>query len=260
MHQIINSKNNEEIKFLRSLKTKKKRKANRFFLVEGLRSVSEAIKTNGAIKIFVTEKSHRLIDDRSQAEIFIVSDEVMESLSQTKTPPGVVALCGFLHKDTDELLSKGSRYAFLDNISDPGNVGTLIRTAHAAGLNALFISGNCADPYNPKTVRSTMGSIFRVQLAVEVETEGFIKKAADRNLEMVGLTADATISIYDQNLALPTVLFIGSEVNGLSETVRSSIRKFVKIPMVSGVDSLNAAVAGSIAMMEFQRIASLAAG
>lgn len=254
MPEYIQSKNNAEIKFIKSLKTKKKRHQSRFFLVEGIRSISEAIRSGQAEKVFVTENiffEHEAL--LGPIEHSIVSEPVMESIASTKTPPGAVALCPFLHNEFEHLINSGDKYVFLDNISDPGNMGTLVRTAHAAGIDALFVSSNCADIYNPKAIRATMGSIFYVPLAIGVEAEALLEKAANMGIELLGLTADAGNSIYVAKISGPTVLLIGSETEGLSPSIRSSVRNFARIPMVPTIDSLNAAVAGSIAMMEFQR-------
>lgn len=250
----IRSKNNPEIKFVRSLKTKKKRKESRFFLVEGTRSVNEAIRSGQAVKVFLTDMV--FTDNRSKfahLEHSIVSEQVMESISATKSPPGIAALCRFIHDDFETLVNTGNKFAFLDNISDPGNLGTLVRTAHAAGLNALFVSDNCADIYNPKTIRATMGSIFYIPFTIDVQAAKLLKTAKALGLKLLGLQAGAGKSIYDTDISGPTVLLIGSEAAGLSETLTSEIKDFASIPMNTDVESLNAAIAGSIAMMEFKR-------
>lgn len=254
MPKLIKSKDNPEIKFLRSLNTKKKRKEHRFFLVEGFRSTAEALNAGKAPKIYVSEEALPAVHKMPAiTDLTVITEEVMKSVSETKTPPGIIAACPFLDQDYRSIISSKKKFAFLDAINDPGNAGTLIRSACAAGLDGVLLSRNCADLYNPKTVRATMGSIFNIHISVNVDIDEFMRIVHAARLRSVGLSAEAEKNIYDVDFEGSIVLFIGSESAGLSETLISQVQEIAKIPMSSRVDSLNAAVAGSIAMMEFQR-------
>lgn len=250
----IESKENPEIKFINSLKSKKKRQLSRFFLVEGIRLVGEALTAQKAGKIYCTQdifnKLQNYLDGK---EITFISEQIARHLTETKSPQGIFTISKFSDKDFREILKNGKRFIFLHDISDPGNLGTLIRTAHSVKTDGLFISKKSADLYNPKTVRATMGSIFNLQIAIDIDPLECIELASERKLELIGLTTKAKKNIYEINFKKPSILFIGSEAHGLTNEIVSRMHLLAKIPMPGLTESLNASIAGSIAMMEFLR-------
>lgn len=250
----IKSKENPEIKFLKSLKSKKNRKLNRTFIIEGIHSVNEALAVNMAKKIYCTQdvfdKFQITLKDK---EITFIGEQIAKYLTETKNPQGIFTTSEFVDIPFRQILQNGKKFIFIYDINDPGNLGTLIRTAHAAKIDGLFISKNSADLYNPKTVRATMGSIFNLRIATDVDPLECIELASKRKLELVGLAAKTKESVYEINFNKPLMLFIGSEAHGLTTEIISKMHKLAKIPMPGLTESLNASVAGSIAMMEFVR-------
>lgn len=216
---------NATLKRLAKLKQKKYRETERLFLAEGRTLLQEA-----------TVPPEHLFTDHDS----------IRKLSTLTTPTGPVAVFPFLDVTTGELLERRDRIVFLHGLQDPGNVGTVIRAAHAFGAG-IALSVGTADLYNPKTVRATMGSIFHAPIAREVRPLPFLKEA-----EVLGFTTAAAVpggtEISSSLSAEKLAIVVGAEGGGLPEEVISACRKVVTIPVLA--ESLNAAVAASILLYE----------
>ncbi|MDQ3303910.1 MAG: RNA methyltransferase [Actinomycetota bacterium] len=216
---------NETLKRLAKLKQKKHRETERLFLAEGPALVEEA---------------------NVPPEHLLAGPDAVKRLSTLTTPTGPIAVFSFLDVSVEELLRTSERVVFLHGVQDPGNVGTVIRTAHAFGAGVALSTGT-ADLYNPKTVRATMGSIFHTPIARDVQALPFLEQA-----KSLGFTAAAAVPAGGEKpFSLPArklVIVVGAEGGGLPEDVISVCQTATMIPSLA--ESLNAAVAASILLYE----------
>lgn len=250
---ITSTANNKIKNVVKCRKNAKERKKQDIFLVEGIRMFSE-IPEKLHVETFVTEaffqKHSRLFEKRSYE---FVAEHVMETISDTRVPQGVVSVVRCCHYNADEVCAgENPLIMALENLQDPGNLGTILRTAEGAGVTGIVMSRDTVDVYNPKVVRATMGSIFRIPFCyVENLTEavGRLKR------EGYG-TYSAHLQgkcFYDFDYQNPTVFCIGNEGNGLSEALSKVTEHKIRIPMMGKVESLNAATASTVLMYEAMR-------
>ncbi|MCL1987691.1 MAG: RNA methyltransferase [Firmicutes bacterium] len=253
------------IKQIKSLKTKKGRDALNLFIVEGEKFVAEIPTENFKIVAFVcTESKLYLVDKFLEREIQIikVSDKYFSGISDTVTPQGIMAVC---EKRTFALsnilgnLQNGQKnpkpnfLLLLENIADPGNLGTLIRTAAAAKVQAVILSTGCCDIYNPKVIRAAAGAFFRVPIVDNADFTEVIPQLQQNGTNIVATSLQAKNLAYDINLCESCGILIGNEANGLSQQVLNLANLSVKLPMFNNVESLNAATAGGILLYEVVR-------
>ncbi len=185
-------------------------------------------------------------------DVVILPDFILNSLCETKTPQGVVAVAAFPEAASVGFIGD-ALVVYLDNVKDPGNVGTIIRTADASGADAVVLSKECADIYNSKTLRATMGSVFHINVFYEDEYLSVLKQLKENGFNIFAGCLDAENFIYDENFKSKSVICIGNEAHGISpELIKIGVRK-VKIPIPGKAESLNAAVAGAIMMYEAVR-------
>ena len=239
----IKSLSNSQIKRVVSLHNKKYRDEYKEFFIEGEKTIKEAIKSNQKIKnIYYCPK---MIDYKLDIPGIEVTEEVIKKITDVTTSQGIVAVC-----ETPQYLDfKKDRILFLDRVQDPGNVGTIIRTADAFGFDAVFLSKGCADVYSPKVVRSTMGSIFHLPIIQNVTVEE-LKTIGNK----IYSSTLETNNFLDKIEILPKfTLVIGNEGNGISEEIKNITDKFVKINMQGNAESLNASIAAGILMYEFSK-------
>ncbi|MCF8567282.1 RNA methyltransferase [Alicyclobacillus tolerans] len=255
----IESPQNPRIREWSKLKTKKGRQLNGAFLVEGIRLTDELLRSSLTVDALVwdvgtDELPQALLDAAANRGVpFIeVSPQAFAQLADTVTPQGVIAIA----KLPDALMeSNGApllRYAvLLDGVQDPGNVGTLLRSADAFGISAVCAGSGTADPFSPKVVRASMGGLFRVQVQ-DSDSVKFVQswKSLWPDGQVVVATADAATDCYRADLTKPTLLVIGGEAFGVSNEVAQLADIKVRIPMTGMADSLNAAVAGSVLLYE----------
>lgn len=240
MVKMITSKQNALIKEIRSLSDKKYRDKLGLFIIEGVKPVKEAVALGIEIKVIVgTERGLSGIHVED-ATIEIVTEEVFDYISEEKTPQGVLAVA---FKPKNQLVSPEGSALLLDGVSDPSNVGAIIRTAAAAGYNYIYTTTDCADPYSQKAVRSSMSGVFRVHV-MRADIDALLDAI---NLPLVVADMDGK-SVFDLSLNGAHCLVIGSEGHGVSDKVLSKAKYVVKIPMDNGVESLNAAVSAGILM------------
>lgn len=240
---ILTSKNNPLIKETASLKEKKYRKALGLFLVEGVKMAREALNSPCEVeRVFISESfdgDKSFLAGLTEEKIVYVSANVMQAMTDEKTPQGV--LCRVKSPETT-LQAPTASCLVLDGVSDPGNMGTIIRTANGAGYNEVYLTSDCVDPYSPKSVRASMSGIFFTRIY-----------QADRE-NLLGALQDISVIVADmdgQNVFTFTppsrfALVIGNEANGVSETVQNRATHTVKIPMQSTQESLNAGVSAGI--------------
>ena len=268
--EILSSRNNPLVKWATSLSEKKERQKSEAFFAEGEKLVFEAIKHKLPIMyIFISEsrKDKNLegitaaLSDSSfdETEIIIVSDSAFEKISTEKAPEGIIAVIKHLDffKKLDIIykeeffLSDNERCIALCSVRDPSNLGSVIRSAVAFGVDHIVVSSDSADIYNPKTVRSAMGNLFAVKISVVNDFSSFITSARQSNRRVFAAELrDGASSIRDIHL-LPTDIFvIGNEGHGIPEEISTVCTGSIYIPISERTESLNASVAAAVFMWE----------
>ena len=238
---ILTSKNNPLIKETAALKDKKARKEMGMFLVEGRKMAVECQKSDFEIdRIFVAE-SYTGENPFSEAQTVCVSDDVFRFLSDEKTPQGI--LCRVKIPNNALMAPKG-KCLLLDGVADPGNVGTIIRTANAAGYEEIYLTEECADPYSPKSVRASMSGVFftKIYRAPRAEILSVLSEIPVVVADMGGA------NVFSFHPPKRFALAIGNEANGISEAVHKAATHTVRIPMQTTQESLNAAISAGIIM------------
>lgn len=256
----ITSKDNETIKHIKKLKEKKYREEYKEFIVEGIKMIEEAIQENAKIKSIIicddckTQGSipNELMYEIAKLNCIYVAEKVFSTITDVINPQGIMAIIEKPENKENEIDYSESNFLILDNIQDPGNIGTILRTADSLNFKQIIVSKGTADIYNPKVVRSTMGAIFRIRV-VEVEKLVRTINELKKNKIKVYATDLATDkSIYDVDYEKSAIV-IGNEANGVSKEVLNESTERIKIPMIGNTESLNAAVATSVILYEVFR-------
>ncbi len=252
--QVIKSKENNILKEIKKLKEKKYRVENKKFIIEGFRFIEEGFKSDFVIdKIFVKEGSLEKFKEKFSSymntydeKLFIINDNLFKIISCTENSQGVLAVLNM----KEEILSvKDGLYILADKVQDPGNLGTIIRTAHSAGCRGVILSKDTVDLYNEKTLRSTMGSVFNIPI-IHDEDLSFTKKLINEGYNLVCSSLQTDKNFYEVNLVDNGIIAVGNEGNGISDEVVNLATCKVKIPMLGNTESLNVAIAASIMIYE----------
>ncbi len=255
---MITSSSNRQMKQITALlKKSKERSIAGSFVVEGKKMLAEApagwIKHIYAAESFLKEQeAEKLL---AKAEYEIVADHVFQSVSDTKTPQGILAVVETpKYGRADLICSRHTRLLVLENIQDPGNLGTMIRTGEGAGIDGVIINSTSVDLFAPKTIRSTMGSIYRVPCYITKDLGETIRDLKGENITVYAAALNGSI-LYDScdYTKSGTAFLIGNEGRGLSEEIIALADRSVKIPMEGNVESLNAAVSAALLMYEANR-------
>ena len=239
---------NAEIKKIRSLTTKKGRDLNNLILIEGKRLVEQVIKSNFNIdKLWTTEsfktKNKDLISQAGDTDIDFISNKDLKKITMTQNPSGII---GIMKPPIGNIKGMSQRIIALDNISDPGNLGSILRTANWFGISNVLLSEDCVDLYNPKVIRSAMGAHFCMNI-VSGEIERYIKTFKIEDFEIIAADLDTNNSIKDLKMNSDKwLLIMGSEAHGLSEPVSNLVDCKIKIPQIGKIESLNVSVACGI--------------
>ena len=257
--QVISSKDNEIVKNIKKLKEKKYRDLENAYIIEGIKLVKEAIYENAKIRQIIMCENYadnKEIDKETLYEIskynlIYVTEKVFNTITDVKTPQGIIAIVE-KNNSTCEINYSEEIIIALDDVQDPGNLGTIIRTADSANLKQIILSKNSADPYNPKVVRSTMGGIFRVNIIEVDNLEETLKQTQKNGFKVMVTVLDTQKSIFDANYN-KKVIVIGNEANGISKLIQNIADEKVKIPMLGKTESLNASVAAGVMIYEYVR-------
>lgn len=255
----ITGVNNPQVKAATELKQKKYRTKAGLFLAEGLRTVEESIEASQVESIFYTpfddERTRKALETAASKgiKLFCVNEAVMKKISDTETPQGIIAVCNMTHLSLEKLLSQGKMLLVLDRVQDPGNIGTMLRTADAAGVGGLVLLNGCADVYAPKTVRASMGSLFHLPVLQGLEEQAFIDTAKDYGYELLVTCLEGADSLYKADLSGRIAFVMGNEANGVSNNLLKAADKKVFIPMQGKAESLNVAMAAGVVMFEALR-------
>jgi len=277
--EIISSKDNKRIKYIRSLLEKGSiRKKDKAFVVEGIKLTDEALEYGKVLEVVCSGSlydeinsgdlsGNRLLAENDKnitnyvkkgSSLLVVSDVVFKSLSETITPQGILAVAempdyGLLDKGfLEQVYIKNGKIKLLvlEDTADPGNLGTIMRTAEAAGVTGVIMGKGTVDIFNPKVVRSTMGSIFRLPFAYAEDLKETIRELKNQGISFYATHLKGKKSYKDIKYSDRSAILVGNEARGLSDEVTDLADTYVLIPMQGKVESLNAAVAAALMMYE----------
>lgn len=250
----IESKDNNLFKLVKKLKERRTRDKEGMFILEGLRLIEEAIKANMVIEYIIVSKEYEekfekffLTNVEFENKINIFSNVLFSQISSTENSQGIIAIT---KKKEYEYNLDGDFYLVCDKVQDPGNLGTIIRTAHAAGVTGIILTKGTVDIYNDKTIRSTMGSIFYIPIFYDDNNFSMIKDLKKDGFSLVATSLKESKNFFDENLKSKIILAVGNEGNGITQELFELADKKVKIPMPGGAESLNVSIATSIILFE----------
>lgn len=253
----IESKDNNLFKETRKLKERKNRNKAGRYIIEGFRLVQEAFKAGLDIEYMIVTSEgkekmnvylNEYIDDITK--IYEMSNSLFNELVSTEKPQGIAAVVSMDEKPLD---IDGEFYLLCDKVQDPGNLGTIIRTAHAVKADGVILTKGTVDIYNEKTIRSTMGSLFYVPVHYDDDNMSLVKLLKDKNFKIVVTSLDTDKDFFQEDLRGKVLLTVGNEGNGVSDEVYKLSDTKVKIPMPGNAESLNVAIATSVIMYEKMR-------
>lgn len=249
------SLNNPKIKLIAKLKEKKFRDKEGLFIAEGLHLIEEAVKRGAAVDFIVYAEDFKGAGSfEGYVNVFRLSKADFKKVADTETPQGIIAVVRRPQHAISSLFEGSAPFFVIcDGIQDPGNLGTIIRTAAAAGCSGVAVSKDSVDPYNPKVVRSTGGSIFTIPVVAEVDVKEVIRAAKEKKVKVIAADASAKTDVFSADLKSPSAIVIGNEGAGSSNEVLALCDEKVSIPMKKGVESLNAAVSAAVILYEAVR-------
>lgn len=262
MKEIISSEQNNRVKSLKKLYNKQKRRQKGKFILEGYRIIHEALKSDARFdNIFMSPEFYKsqegqdilalFTDKDPDNNLLLMEEKLLKKIADTNTPQGVIAVVNepeYLVEDIFSPNNKMGKLLLLDRIQDPGNMGTIIRTAVAAGIEGIIILKGSVDIYNLKVLRATMGAIFNIPLLKDISLEEFLNIYQEQAKNYQLIAADLAGELYYHQLEYiePFIIAIGNEANGLQKKLIDSANHLIKIPIIGDIDSLNAAMATGI--------------
>ena len=257
---MISSETNQQVKEIVKLqKQAKYRHKTSLFITEGIKMLSEAAESGSLVKIYISEsvmERGKVVPGKLLKEYpyEIVSDKVFQHISDMVTAQGILGIARQPAYNIEDILNDSRHmWLLLDDVRDPGNLGTIMRTAEGAGMSAVIMGKGTADLFNPKTVRSTMGAIFRMPFIYASDITDIILNIKDNGYNVYGTAIEGSI-VYDKaDYTKGAGIVIGNEANGISDRVLGYITDRIRIPMEGGIESLNAAVAAAVVMYEAAR-------
>lgn len=254
MIKYITSKDNSEIRYIKKLLAKSSfRKAEKLYIAEGRRTIFDT-EARLIKKIYVAKSVYEkniINSDKNLNKIVVVDDSIFYKISDTKNSQGYLATVKIEKFDIDKELSSLGFVLILDSLADPGNMGTIIRTSEAAGIDAI-ITLNCVDIYNPKVVRSSMGSISRQKIFCLEKVKDVLEKIQNEQFSIVSSSLSDSIDYTEVVYTNKVALVLGSEANGIREDLLNNSDLKIKIDMCGEIESLNVAVAAGILMYDIK--------
>ncbi|NWF60953.1 MAG: RNA methyltransferase [Fischerella sp.] len=255
---MLTSLQNPLIKQIRKLHSTKERHKQQLFLLEGTHLLEEACAVNYPLVTVCCTQQWQTTHSRLWQEVCqksdraeVVSEEVMAAIATTVQPDGVVATAKKNVSQTQPPFT--GLVLALETIQDPGNLGTIIRTAAAAGANGLWLSEDSVDLDNPKVLRATAGQWFRLPMAVSLDLKATVQEAKQAGMQIIATLPSATLTYWEVDWCQPSLILLGNEGAGLSAELAAMADKSAKIPLSSGVESLNVAIAAALMLYEAQR-------
>lgn len=254
---VVTSTANPAVKAARKLHRRAARDAAGAFLVEGPHAVAEAV--GGLTTLLVTEQAAgeqaAVVEEAAAhgAEVLIVTERVLASVATTVSPQGVIGVASQEGVTMEAALALAGVVAVCWQVSDPGNLGTIVRTADAAGVDAVVTTRASVDPYNPKAVRASAGSLFHLPLACGVDPDALVAACHDQGVALVAVDAAGTTPHTELDLTRPTALLFGTEAHGLPSGLAAAADELVRVPILGRAESLNLAATAAVMFYEAAR-------
>ncbi len=240
----IESTQNPRVKQWKKLQTKKERNKTGLFLIEGIHLIEEALKYKAYVKeLIVREGTEYSLLDARDIDIFEVTEEIMNTVSDTETPQGIAAVCGM--KGTAPINIATAKLLLIDNVQDPGNLGTMIRTADAVGMDAVILGEGCVDLYNGKVIRATQGSLFHIPI-MDGDLEVWIKRLNVIGVPVYGTALEGARNFKEIESQEHFALLVGNEGNGVDPNLLKQTDDNLYIPIYGQAESLNVSIATGI--------------
>jgi TrmH family RNA methyltransferase len=252
---IIKSVQNQTFKEALNIQDKKFRDENGLFFVEGKKQIDEIPPDWTVKQFFISENYKNYITDFKN--IITLSERLFNKLSAVRSPQGIMAVVKKKRYDVKEVIKNTGLFIILDNIQDPGNLGTIIRSANAFGVKAVFVSKGSADIYSDKTLRAAMGSIFHLPVLENIDIKNLLMLMGKENVSVFAASLKGKKYLNAVEFPSRSVFIIGNEAHGLQNDIENSADMIVRIYMPGSTESLNVAVAASIIMYEMSKQLSL---
>ena len=247
----IESSANEFYKHLKKLHTAKERAKTSHYIAEGKRAVADAIKNNADIFALVICRGYTPDFPIEKFKVYELSQKLFDDVKETVTSQGIMAVINYkIQNFNGSDIAAFDTLLYLDSVTDPGNMGTIIRSADALGAEGIILSKGCVDIFNPKVVRSTMASLLNVPVFIDADTFATFDTLKDRGYDIVGTFPKAKVLSCDYSYSKKTVLVMGNEANGISDEVEKHCTSAVTIPMLGNAESLNVATACTVMLYE----------
>lgn len=250
---MLTSARSPRVAAVKRLHESRGRRDSRSFLVEGPQSVREALRVPGLVRELylssdASDQCHAVLAEAG-VEAEVVSPNVLEAMAETRVPQGLLAVCGLVTRTLDDVLGADAQLVIvIDGAGDPGNVGTIIRTADAAGADAVILLDDSVDPHNGKCVRATAGSLFHVPIASGISRDEIVSALRARGIALAVTAADGDCELFDAAGAPALAWVMGSEAHGVSAELSAHADMRVSIPMFGPAESLNVATAAAICL------------
>lgn len=248
------------IKKVINLNRRTYREKEGLFFIEGERSIEEGVNSEYNFSYIIctktyAERSNLILQqfiDKKDVPVYLVEDNLMQAISNTITSQGILAVIKKRHFSIDQVLKKTKDYFILiiDGISDPGNLGTVIRTAHACNVDSVILNKGTVDIFNPKVLRSTAGSVFHIPFIYTADIVSIIQKLKNKGVDIIASHVNGTKYPYNLDMKKSLAIVLGNEAVGVSNQILTLADELVKIPMPGASESLNVAVACGIIMYE----------
>lgn len=261
-HKPVTSRDNQAVQYLRSLSDPKHRKKERAFLIEGVKMVEEALRDDLGAKMVVATpalvqhhgKGVLKLAESKGVDLLWISERLMDVIAESKTPQPVMAVVAMRGYTERTLLdTRNGIIVIAHQLQDPGNLGTIIRTAEAAGASGIALTSGTVDPFNAKAVRASMGSVLRMPMVLVSDLRAFIKDCKQSGFQTIAAVLTGERTHFDVDLRKPTALMIGQEGSGLTQDAVADVDLQVRIPMTGTIDSLNVATSAAVILYEALR-------
>lgn len=251
---LIQSSDNSIFKQIKKLQTKSGRTKAGQYIAEGKRAVCDAVANGADVAYLLWEEGYVPDFDVQNIKSYELSKKLFDSLKLTVTSQGIMAVINFVLPSVDEMdMSDYSRVVYLDSVTDPGNMGTIIRSCDALGADAIILSKGCVDVFNPKVVRSTMASLLNVPIFVDSDSLKTLNRFKHTGYKVFGTFPDGNVLSCDVDYGNKSLLVMGNEANGICDEISSVCDFKIKIPMLGRAESLNVATALTVMLYEIMR-------
>ena len=253
---MMTSSSNPQMKWIVQLNKKAKtRYEQRVFVVEGIK-ICQEIPSEWIEKVYLSESFFRDPKRMEQWQDYpheVVSERVFQAVSDTKTPQGILCLVKMPKYSLEDILGKNPHILILEDIQDPGNLGTMLRTGEGAGITGVIMSKSTVDLFHPKVIRSTMGSLFRVPFYIAEDLSETLRELKEKGISLYAAHLEGKLLYQEPDYRKSCGFLIGNEGNGLSQGIAELADAYIRIPMEGNVESLNAAIAAALLMYETNR-------